>query len=125
MNGQIKELEQTIEELSNHGGSSNKFHQVRSLRKGSDRSPRKGSKYKDRNICYSNDEAAISVEVRCTADGSDGEAGCVRRVLTEDEARRNLKELSARRNLCTGVADTLELVSIGSYDVGAIEIGEK
>jgi hypothetical protein len=143
--GRIEDLEKTTEKLS-HEKVIDKFRGERGLKsaKSSERGL-KGSKYKDRNICYEKDDSFIDVlTLECYASIDDwyydGYTDCDgggrgRRVLTDDESRRNLQEMRGKRDLCgfnDDVSPSLDGFSAGSgalemakLDIGAIQIGEK
>jgi hypothetical protein len=127
LNGQIAELEKTIEQNYDNQGSSNTSRQLRNLKKN------KGPKYKDRNICYSKVDDTISVNHGCyaftdTATDKETKTGCRRRMLTHDEARANVQDFSARRKLCddgSNLALNTVLSPMGFKEVGAIKIGKE
>jgi hypothetical protein len=152
--GSIQELKNTIDKLVDNEGSSNKMRTGRlkggiqnkvssgghrALSGKSFKSSKKGGK--DRNICYSSEESEdyINVFVACEAlllkeeYAKDAYARCQngRRLLTHDEARRNLQALSDERKLnfntsppiCAGANDTdTTVLPIGFYPVGAVKI---
>jgi hypothetical protein len=133
--GRIEELEETAEKLSYEKGSSNKFRKLHT----------KKDSYKDRNICYAKDDSIIDVvSAKCYASFDDdwdaGYASCFggsRRVLTDDESRRNLQEMRGKRDLCSydddfvfggwqpGYSAGDDAVEFGKLDIGAIQIGEE
>jgi hypothetical protein len=93
-----------------------------------------------RNVCYAKAVDSISVYVECSAyiddDNDNGSADCseedgYRRVLTHDEARRNVQEFSAKRKLVSAerklsYSDGDVIFSpFGFFEVGNIKIGKQ
>jgi hypothetical protein len=92
-----------------------------------------------RNICYSTESHRIETWLECSARVDDddltgsGWADCnygSRRLLSHDEARKNVQEFKEKRELCggppgQGYEDGDSLSEFGFYEVGDIKMGKE
>jgi hypothetical protein len=126
---QNSELEELTKMTDQFVGGELRKNETRHLKK------KKIAKRK-RNVCYAKDNTSISVYVECSAyihdDNDNGSADCseedgYRHVLTHDEARRNVQELNAKRELCSGDYNEYKTIlsPFGFYEVGDIKIGKQ